>query len=64
MMSSICGDCGAEVKIGDWPWCPHDKDVRGGWHFSHGPQWTPRKEHLAVERARSPFAETLPSETD
>jgi hypothetical protein len=31
------------------------KKSRGGWHFSHGPQWTPRKEQLSAERARNPF---------
>ena len=24
-------------------------------HFSHGPQWTPRKEQLKAEAARNPF---------
>ncbi len=21
----VCPKCGAEIKVGDWPWCPHTK---------------------------------------
>jgi hypothetical protein len=28
-MMANCKECGAEVFIGDWPWCPHGS-VRGG----------------------------------
>ena len=21
----VCAKCGAEINIGDWPWCPHVK---------------------------------------
>jgi hypothetical protein len=21
----VCPRCGAEIRIGDWPWCPHTK---------------------------------------
>jgi hypothetical protein len=21
----ICPKCGAAIKVGDWPWCPHQK---------------------------------------
>jgi len=23
--TNVCAKCGAQVKIGDWPWCPHSK---------------------------------------
>jgi hypothetical protein len=28
----ICDMCGAEVSIGDWPWCPHGR--RPTYNFS------------------------------
>lgn len=21
----VCPKCGTEIKVGDWPWCPHSK---------------------------------------
>lgn len=27
---STCDRCGAEVKVGDWPWCPHGEVRRFG----------------------------------
>jgi len=21
----VCPKCGAEIRVGDWPWCPHSK---------------------------------------
>ena len=28
-----CGECGKELEIGEWPFCPHGKDVT----FGHPP---------------------------
>lgn len=25
---TTCGECGREVRIGDWPWCPHEDTLR------------------------------------
>lgn len=25
-----CDRCGALLKVGDWPWCPHQRDVGYG----------------------------------
>lgn len=28
-----CEKCGMYYTIGDWPHCPHGKDVNYSWHF-------------------------------
>lgn len=25
-----CGTCSQTLQVGDWPFCPHDRDGRGG----------------------------------
>lgn len=38
---NVCPRCGAVLKVGDWPWCPHDGKMRGGFKLL-GQGWTPR----------------------
>lgn len=38
----ICDKCGKEIRIGAWPWCPHETAV-GGMLGRFTPYW---EEHL------------------
>ena len=40
-----CEDCGAEVQIGEWPWCPHG-DALG---FGEEPMEPYFDEHVSPE---------------
>lgn len=57
--SDICQNCGAELEIGSWPFCPHGKssmsahtdDIPGGmWMENLGPE--PVKVYSHTERER------------
>lgn len=60
-----CDECGAPLKIGDFPWCPHGKytggaiqdtlaDGGGQWIENLGPQpvWVESKSQLKREAAK------------
>ena len=44
-MSDLCDKCGAELMVGQWPWCPHE-DAR---NFGEAPLEPYMDEHLGPE---------------
>jgi hypothetical protein len=56
-----CPLCGSREAYHPWFNCrPQAENASFNWHFSHGPQWTPRKEQLRAEAARKPFGDISP----
>lgn len=60
MMTSICEQCGHEISVSDWPFCPHGPsrlatigdDIPGGKWFENG--WSvPRKFYSHSEHRRA-----------
>lgn len=49
-----CEKCGKEVAIGDWPYCPHERQIGYGWHFGRF-QNDARREKFHASAAENPF---------
>lgn len=67
MLEVYCETCNKQLSIGDWPWCPHDRnstamingdDIPGGLDVRHGICWpdgTPRRFYSKSEIKRAAF---------